>query len=72
VHFDWKDDGTFRPVPNESGKTPRSGGILEFLWPEGAVTLRVRGDANLDADGEIVDVDVRANDDASAPCIVVR
>lgn len=72
VHFDWKDDGTFRPVPNESGKTPRSGGILEFLWPEGAVTLRVRGEANLDADGEIVDVDVRANDDASAPCIVVR
>jgi hypothetical protein len=42
------------------------------IWPEGAVTLRVRGDANLAADGAIVDVDVRANDDASSPCIVVR
>lgn len=71
VHFEWKDDATFRPVPNDSGATPRSDGILELRWPEGPLTLRVLRHVSPLADGVIVDVDVRENDDASAPRITV-
>lgn len=71
VHFEWKDDATFRPVPNDSGATPRSDGILELRWPEGPLTLRVLRHVSPLADGVIVDVDVRANDDASAPHITM-
>ncbi|MCC7170351.1 MAG: sigma-70 family RNA polymerase sigma factor [Planctomycetes bacterium] len=72
VFFEWKDDAMFRLVPNDSGATPRSDGILEFLWPEGPLTLRVLRHVSPLAEGVIVDVDVRANDDASAPRITVH
>lgn len=72
VFFEWKDGATFRLLPNDSGATPRSDGILEFRWPEGPLTLRVLRHVSPLADGAIVDVDVRANDDASAPRITVR